>query len=240
MRQKKVVAVCSSPRGGKGGDRSLTEKFLNAFLEGLAPEDFKIFYPHDMKMAFCTGCYTCWLRTPGICAINDDMTEANAALREADLIILATPVYVDGMSAQLKTFLDRSICSFDALIIADQEGHLRHKLLNEKKRQALLISTCGFPEMDNFDPLRAHFAAICRNCFWDNAGEILIPASALGSMPGGYEAELTAVKEAGKEFAAEEKISDQTRQKVTPQSMDALKYMDIVNTFFAKLMKRNK
>ena len=237
---KRVVAISGSPRAGEHGERSLTDKFLKAFLDGFSPEYSRVFYPHKMKINYCTGCYTCWLKTPGICAIDDDMALINEELQEADLIILATPVYVEGFSAQLKTVLDRSISRYSPFISFDQAGHCRHEHLKLKKRAALLISTCGFSEMDNFDALKAHFAAICRNYYWDNAGEVLIPASALGSLPGGYDAKLEAAKEAGAELAKENRISSEALQKVMGEPVDARFYKETVNSFFTKLIKRGQ
>jgi multimeric flavodoxin WrbA len=236
FRQKKVMAICGSPRAGKAGGKSLTERVLKTFLEGLSPKRYRIFYPHLMKIAYCTGCYTCWFKTPGVCAIRDDMAEIVAEWQDADLIILASPVYVEGFSAQLKTVLDRSICLFEPLVSLDGRGHCRHELRSRKDRAALLISTCGFSELDNFDAIRTHFAAVCRNYFWKNAGEILIPASAAASLPRLYDEKFAAVKKAGEELAREGRITFRTAQKISEEGSEAGCYQDIINPFFRKLM----
>jgi multimeric flavodoxin WrbA len=119
---KRVVAICGSSRAGVPEEKSLTERMLENFLAGMNPEHCRIFYPHLMNISYCRGCYTCWFKTPGICAIEDDMTEIRAEIDKADLIILASPVYVDGFSAQTKVVLDRIIPMFDPLISVDDRG----------------------------------------------------------------------------------------------------------------------
>ena len=240
VNRRRVAAICGSPRAGGTGKKSLTDRFLKAFLDGFSPVKSCIFYPHRMKIAYCTGCYTCWLKTPGVCAISDDMAQVNEEMQEADLIILASPVYADGFSAQMKTVLDRGISRYSPYITLDRDGHCRHEPLKQKKPQALLISTCGLAETDNFDVIKSHFAATCRNSFWENAGEILIPASARGSLPGGYDAELAAVKEAGAELAEVNRISPGTWQKIFGEKADASEYAESVNAFFQKLILSNE
>jgi multimeric flavodoxin WrbA len=234
---KKVVAVCGSPRSGMGDNKSLTERVLNLFLEGLSPVECRIFYPHKMKIAYCQGCYTCWFKTPGECYYDDDMGEISKGIKEADLIILASPVYVDGFSAQTKTVLDRCIAMMDPLIITDEQGHCRHQVMLPEGKMAMLISACGFSELDNFDHIRRHFAAICRNFFWQQAGELLVPASALGFVSGVYSQKFAAVKRAGEEFGMNGSISPATLQEISAEIMEPAKYQEIVNPFFERLRR---
>lgn len=233
----KVVAICGSPRSGKGDEKSLTEKILKLFLEGLSPAQHRIIYPHRMKIGYCQGCYNCWFKTPGKCYYQDDMEEIYKEIKEAGIIILASPVYVDGFSAQLKTVLDRCIALFDPLIITDGQGHCRHRVLLPGGKKALLISCCGFSEIDNFEQIRNHFAAICRNFSWEKVGEILVPASALGFIPGAYKEKFEAIKRAGEELALKGGISSDTLERISKEVVDAREYMEVVNPFFEKLCR---
>lgn len=234
----KVMALCSSPRSGEGDGKSLTERMLTLFLEGLAPAQCQIFYPHKMKIAYCRGCLSCWFKTPGKCYYQDDMNAIYEALEEADLIILVSPVYVGGFSAQLKTVLDRCLVVFDPLITAGEDGHCRHEVMLPPGKKAMLIAACGFSELDNFDLMRQHFSAICRNLFWQKAGEILVPASALGFIPGAYNQKFAAITRAGKEFAADGHITPATLQQISEETMEVAEYQEAVNPFFEKLRRR--
>jgi len=61
------------------------------------------------KIAPCNGCFHCWIKTPGICIINDDGREVTKKFIQSDLVILLTPLTLGGHSSELKKALDRSI-----------------------------------------------------------------------------------------------------------------------------------
>ena len=237
---KKVVALSGSPRSGQPKQRSLTEKVLDLFIDGMNPAEYKKYHLHRLKINYCRGCMNCWFKTPGQCVIKDDMTAfLKTEIEEADAIIWASPVYVDGFSAQIKTVLDRCFAFLDPFITLDAEGHCRHERFKPKKQAAVLLSTCGFSERDNFDHMCRHFDAFCRNFAWRNAGEVLVPASALGFADDGlYDEKYKAVTKAGQEFAASGKISAATMQMISREEIKAEEYTEIVNKFFAKLKRR--
>ncbi|MCS4483264.1 flavodoxin family protein [Clostridium botulinum] len=58
-------------------------------------------------MQYCTGCNACKKSSQSQCVLKDDMQDIYKSVEKADVLILATPVYVFNMTAQLKTFLDR-------------------------------------------------------------------------------------------------------------------------------------
>lgn len=53
----------------------------------------------------CVACGTC--EKEGFCPVDDDMQSTYPLLKEADLIVLATPVFFYGATAQLKSLIDR-------------------------------------------------------------------------------------------------------------------------------------
>jgi hypothetical protein len=126
----------------------------------------------------------------------------------------------------------------DPLIITDEQGHCRHRVLLPQGKTAMLIAACGFLETDNFDNIRRHFSAICRNFLWQKAEEILIPASALGFLSDAYSQKFSAVKKAGEEFGTGGSISPATLQEISEEIMGAEEYQEVVNPFFEKLRRR--
>ena len=60
----------------------------------------------DKQIGFCKGCMAC--QKLGHCVINDDANEITAKMKEADVIVWATPVYYYEMSGQMKTLIDRA------------------------------------------------------------------------------------------------------------------------------------
>ena len=232
---KKVVALSCSAKMGQAGGESQTDKFLHAFLDGFPAGQTRVFYPYKMNIAYCKACLDCWFKTPGICAISDDMTEINAALREADLIVWATPIYHMGFSAKMKTVIERTMCNFTIPIALDGEGQSRHEPRDMKKRQAILISTCSYPEPNTFDAVNAYFNANCKNSYWENAGEILVNTCMPGVPPAYYEAKMAAVKEAGAELARTGAIPAELLKKISAAQMPSAKYKETVNAIYSKI-----
>lgn len=95
----KIIALNGSPR--KGGN---TELLLNAAIVGTG-QDVTVFRLNDMNIRACQNCGGC--DETGVCIIEDDMTAIYSAIRTADRIILASPIYFMGLSAQAKAVMDR-------------------------------------------------------------------------------------------------------------------------------------
>src|SRR5271157_3713688 len=98
----KIVAFLGSPRVDGNSDIMLREA-LKA-VEGTT-HDTRIFKLNVMKIKPCQNCGSC--NDTGICAVKDDMEEVRGSIREADRIILASPIFFFGLSAQSKIMVDR-------------------------------------------------------------------------------------------------------------------------------------
>ena len=104
---KKVLIISSSPRKGGNSD-TLCDKFAQGAKEtGNIVE--KIFLK-DKKINYCTGCGFCNTNDYGGCSQKDDTAEILNMMVDADVIVMATPVYFYTMCGQMKTFIDR-FCS---------------------------------------------------------------------------------------------------------------------------------
>ncbi|MFA5260851.1 MAG: flavodoxin family protein [Candidatus Omnitrophota bacterium] len=146
----KVIVVNASPKKDKG----ITGLILAPFLEGMreAGANVELFYTRDLYIQPCLGKFNCWLRNPGTCCQHDDMDWLRFKYEKADITVLATPLYADGMAGPLKNFIDRLI-PFAKPTLELRDGHCRHPWRGDFKPGSLaLVSNCGFWEMDNFDP----------------------------------------------------------------------------------------
>lgn len=101
---KKVLIISSSPRKGGNSDL-LCDQFLKGAQEA-GHETEKIFLPAH-KINYCLGCGVC--NNTHVCVQKDDMKPLLDKMVEADVIVLATPVYFYSMDGQLKTFIDRTV-----------------------------------------------------------------------------------------------------------------------------------
>ena len=102
---KKVLILSGSPRKDGNSDILCNEFMRGAAESGNEVEKIRV---AEKKIGFCTGCYAC--RNTGVCAIKDDMAEVMQKLIDADVIVLASPVYFYSIDAQLKALIDRTVC----------------------------------------------------------------------------------------------------------------------------------
>ncbi|KZX12625.1 2-amino-4-deoxychorismate dehydrogenase [Methanobrevibacter filiformis] len=96
-----ILGICGSPR------KAATNHVLSYALEKLENNGFetKSFLLRAKKIAPCIHCDYCLKHKE--CVQKDDMTNLYALLKEAEGIIMATPVYNGGISGQLKCIMDR-------------------------------------------------------------------------------------------------------------------------------------
>jgi len=99
----KVLGIACSPR--KGGNTEVLVEEVLARAKGLGAE-VELVTVAEKNIAPCDGCETCDVTRK--CKIQDDMQGLYSKLIEADGIVLGTPVYYWGMTAQAKAFLDRT------------------------------------------------------------------------------------------------------------------------------------
>jgi hypothetical protein len=80
----------------------------------------------DMQIHYCTGCWGCWVKTPGRCVAQDDSDQVCRAVLHADLALWASPVMMGFYSALLKKTTDKLIPLIHPYIVVDQ-GEAHHR-----------------------------------------------------------------------------------------------------------------
>ncbi len=101
---KKVLILSGSPR--KGGN---SDFLCDAFMKGAqeAGHEVEKIFINDKQIGYCRACYAC--RHTHKCFQKDDMTEILDKMIEADVLVLASPVYFYAIAGQVKTMLDRTL-----------------------------------------------------------------------------------------------------------------------------------
>jgi len=104
-----LLAVSSSPR--RGGN---SETLLKAFLEGASKKGWQgeTVRLNELSLKPCQACDGC--AKDGRCVIKDDMQLLYPKVLAARGLVLATPIYFGSVSAQLKIFIDRFQCWWQA------------------------------------------------------------------------------------------------------------------------------
>lgn len=102
---KKVLILSGSPRKGGNSDLLCDEFMRGASESGNDVEKIRV---AAKKVAACSGCYYCQDHA-GECAHKDDMAEILQKMIDADVLVLASPVYFYSIDAQLKAVIDRTV-----------------------------------------------------------------------------------------------------------------------------------
>lgn len=98
----KIVILNGSPRKG-GNTQIMVDAFENAAKENHTVVKLNI---APMEIRGCLGCQYCWSHK-GECVQKDDMGKVWEQLKDADMVVFASPIYWFDISAQLKTVIDR-------------------------------------------------------------------------------------------------------------------------------------
>ena len=108
---KKILILEGSPRLN-GNSCLLSDEFARGAEEaGCSVEKIAV---ARKRVAGCLGCNACY-RNDGVCVQKDDMAEIREKMLEADVIVLASPIYFYSMTAQLKAVIDRTYAFFSQL-----------------------------------------------------------------------------------------------------------------------------
>ncbi|MFO7962555.1 MAG: flavodoxin family protein [Desulfobacterales bacterium] len=240
----KVLAFNGSPRKAKGA----TDRILQQFMEGAreAGADTETIYLADHRINYCTGCFNCWLVRPGTCVHNDDMPAIQEKMDHADVLVYASPVYVDGVTGQMKTFMDRHITRCLPFIeIAN--GHMRHPRRREDidPHKMVFISTCGFGEMDNFDPIVQHMEAAAKNMRAEFVGALVRPMGPVMETmeemaPESVRPVYEAFQKAGFECVSTGGISEESTRAASKPLMTNDEFLAFANPYFQGEIDKNK
>ena len=93
----------------------------------LAEWQADIVHLREKKIAACMGCFNCWMKSPGICAIDDFGRDVARMTVRSDLIIFLTPITFGGYSSELKKAVDRFACSMLLPFFIKINGEVHHK-----------------------------------------------------------------------------------------------------------------
>ena len=101
---KKVLILSGSPRKGGNSD-ILCDQFMKGAEEsGNEVEKIRV---AEKNIGYCRACYAC--RGTGVCIIKDDVADILQKMIDADVLVLASPVYFYSIDAQLKALIDRTV-----------------------------------------------------------------------------------------------------------------------------------
>lgn len=116
---KAVLIISASPREGGNSD-TLCDQFMQGAKDaGNQVDKIRL---AKLSIDYCSACYAC--KTEGHCVKQDDMGQVIEKMRDADVIVLATPVYFYTMCAQMKTMIDRTLGGAQKAGLENKEFYL--------------------------------------------------------------------------------------------------------------------
>ena len=223
----RAMVLNGSPHRSEGS----TGRLSGALIDGMrsAGAHVEVLHVYDLEVEGCRGCFSCWIKAAGSCVIRDDMDRVLPRARDSKILVLATPVYCDGMTGPTKMVVDRMI----PLVYGSAElrdGHMRHPQREDTAlRTLVLVSTCGFVERDNFDPLIQHTRAIAANMGLAWGGCLTLPG---GLKRGALDEIGPAAREAGEELVRTGMIPEHLEAAMLGHSVSAMDAVTFLNRRF--------
>ncbi len=213
----KAVAINGSPRMEKGNTAAL----LAPFVQGMADAgcEVELFYTGRLKIKPCAcGEMACWYRTPGECCIKDDMQQFYPRLREANILILATPVYIP-LPGDMQNVINR-LCPLVRPLLDFRDGRTRASFRDEVAvRQMVLVSTGGWWEKENMGTVVRIVQELAEDASVEFTGALLRPHAFLmkeeGQLTPAGEAVLNAANRAGRQLVTDGRMEQATLDEVS-------------------------
>lgn len=154
---KRIVILNGSPR--KKGNTSMLVK---AFTEGAESVGNTVteFFLDSMEIHGCKGCFGGHSSRACPCVQKDDMAQIYPAVKECDVVVLATPLYYWNMSGQIRTVIDRLFA------LEEGDGNL---LRGHDKASVLLMAAEGH----GFEDVLTYYDHLMEHLRWKNLGHVL-------------------------------------------------------------------
>lgn len=214
----RAIVINGSPTLDKGDTARVVQPFVDGMAEAGAHVD--LLYATRLKPEPCScGRMICWGRTPGECCIKDSMEPVYPLLRQADILVLATPVYIP-LPGAMQELINRLCPLLDPLQCTFSGGRTRARFRTDVAiRHIVLICVSGWWELGNCDSVLRIAEDLAANAGLPLAGALLRPhAWALrqrGTLTPDGEAVLAAVRSAGRQTVASGAIDPATLDAVS-------------------------
>lgn len=149
----KILVITGSPRRN-GNSNTLADYFIKGAEE--AGHNVVRFDSAFKNVHPCIACDKCG--SSGECVFKDDFEFVKNHIVDADAVVFATPMYYFGISAQIKTVIDR----FYSI-----NGQITHP------KKAVLLMSYADTSSKEAEPIISHYETMIRYLSWTDAGKVI-------------------------------------------------------------------
>lgn len=223
----KILVLNGSPKRDRSDTMHMTRSFLTG-MNDIRKNDVHIIDVIDKKIEYCTGCFEC-MKNGGKCIHSDDMHDILNEILQSDILVFSFPLYCYGMPAPLKALMDRTLPlgSMAMQKVGERYEHVAQADFSHLRY--VMICGCGFPNSkNNFEGMIKQFELM----FPNNNTIITVPESPMFNAPEAAEVTkpfLEVMRQAGREYTNDGKISDETMSKLNIPMIPEEVYAEIVN-----------
>ncbi len=234
----KILAINGSHRGEKGYTQFLINKlFSGAKKYGAECETVVL---RNNKINTCLACRACHKEEHYLTCIFDEKDDVKTIfnkMREADILVFATPIYIFTMTGLMKIFLDRITSTADSSILKISESGLFFHHIDEKlvSKPFILLTTQDNFENESSENVRTYFQTFSRFMDAPSLGHIRIKSGGVVGYGVNKNKELKypkiikvykAIEKAGEEVAKNRKINKKTLKYCNADILNMPKIID--------------
>lgn len=151
--------------GNPYNDAQEYDKYIKHLQDHLTEQghDTVLLRLQDMDITFCCGCWSCWWKTPGECALPDDGSILCREFLQAEFALFASPLIMGFHSALLKKAQDRLIPLLHPYFLFRNREHLHRKRYDRYPDTGLLLDISRENDVEAFDITTEIFQRFTRN-----------------------------------------------------------------------------
>jgi multimeric flavodoxin WrbA len=241
----KITAFNSSPWAHEGHTQIIVDEFLlGAANAGAKNQSVQLV---EKQIKPCTRCGACFYKTPGRCSVRDDMAGLIEKFMASDIVVLATPVYIDNVTSLMKLFIDRLTPVLEPHFEKDKNGEYRRRGRFGKYPKFVVISTCAMPEMSHFQVVQLFFERMARTIhtevvgeiYRDSAGLLLLCTEQVSFRPVVDEYRKL-LRSAGTQLVQTGYIPNEISRKLYEPMIDAEEYIEYANKTWDRILPKQK
>ena len=213
----KAVVINGSPRMERGYTAMVVEPFVEGMVD--AGSHVEVFYASRLRVKPCAcGKLYCWTEMPGECCIKDKMQLLYPELREADILVLATPVYIP-LPGDMQNIINR-LCPLLDPVLEFRKGRTRATFRKDVRIRAIvLVSASGWWEKQNFGTVLRIVKEFAEDASVNFAGAVLRPHASVmkheGELTQDGRAVLDTVRKAGYELVRDGAMREETLKAIS-------------------------